>query len=106
MSIRLKFERDNPDLYVMRARLNQLTNQMTAAYHDVNSALALDPDHKVGSPLHPDHKDCLRNKEGSEGHPDYKVSSQLDPDYKAANFIRTTKQPITSGLPDKQPVTS
>ena len=47
MRVRLEFERNNPDLYVMRARLNQLTNQMTASYHDVNQALALDPDHKV-----------------------------------------------------------
>ena len=47
MSVRLNFERDNPDLYVMRARLNQLDNKMTAAYHDVNQALSLNPIHKV-----------------------------------------------------------
>ena len=49
MEVRLNFERDNPDLYVMRARLNQLDNQMTAAYHDVTEALRLDPSHKVRS---------------------------------------------------------
>ncbi|XP_019615804.1 PREDICTED: uncharacterized protein LOC109463427 [Branchiostoma belcheri] len=41
---RLEEERDNADLYVMRARLHELFRNSTLCYYDVKDALALDPD--------------------------------------------------------------
>ncbi|XP_066295374.1 uncharacterized protein [Branchiostoma lanceolatum] len=41
---RLEEERDNADLYVMRARLHELFRNSTLCYYDVKDALSLDPE--------------------------------------------------------------
>ncbi|KAK7478800.1 hypothetical protein BaRGS_00030011 [Batillaria attramentaria] len=42
---RLEVDHDNPDLYVMRARLHEMFRNTTLCYYDVKDALALQPDH-------------------------------------------------------------
>ncbi|XP_035684637.1 tetratricopeptide repeat protein 16-like [Branchiostoma floridae] len=41
---RLEEERDNADLYIMRARLHELFRNSTLCYYDVKDALSLDPE--------------------------------------------------------------
>ncbi|XP_077866946.1 tetratricopeptide repeat protein 16-like [Saccoglossus kowalevskii] len=40
---RLEVERENPDLYIMRARLHELFRNTTLCYYDLKDALQLDP---------------------------------------------------------------
>ncbi|KAK7094923.1 tetratricopeptide repeat protein 16-like isoform X2 [Littorina saxatilis] len=42
---RLEVDHDNPDLYVMRARLHEMFRNTTLCYYDVKDALGLQPDH-------------------------------------------------------------
>ncbi|CAH1785513.1 unnamed protein product [Owenia fusiformis] len=42
---RLEAEQDNPDLFIMRARLHELFRNRTLCYYDVKDALALNPQH-------------------------------------------------------------
>lgn len=42
---RLEVDHDNPDLYVMRARLHEMFRNTTLCYYDVKDALALQPEH-------------------------------------------------------------
>lgn len=41
----VEVDRDNPDLYIMRARLHQMFRNNTLCYYDVSDALALQPKH-------------------------------------------------------------
>ncbi|KAL4219087.1 Tetratricopeptide repeat protein 16 [Mactra antiquata] len=42
---RLEIDKDNADLYVMRARLHEMFRNTTLCYYDVKDALGLDPSH-------------------------------------------------------------
>ncbi|KAM9324328.1 uncharacterized protein PAF06_000355 [Gastrophryne carolinensis] len=46
MNKRLEEEQDNPDLYIVRARLYDHLNQVTLTLQDVQKALSLDPQHQ------------------------------------------------------------
>ncbi|KAK2567014.1 Tetratricopeptide repeat protein 16 [Acropora cervicornis] len=48
---RLEEETDNPDLFIMRARLHELFRNSTLCYYDVKDALALAPDNKEAKTL-------------------------------------------------------
>ncbi|KAK3593686.1 hypothetical protein CHS0354_013583 [Potamilus streckersoni] len=45
---RLETENDNPDLYIMRARLHEMFRNTTLCYYDVKDALALSEEHTEG----------------------------------------------------------
>lgn len=48
---RLEEETDNPDLFIMRARLHELFRNSTLCYYDVKDVLALAPDNKEAKTL-------------------------------------------------------
>ncbi|XP_059175986.1 tetratricopeptide repeat protein 16-like [Physella acuta] len=48
VNTRLETDRNNPDLYVLRARLHKLFRNSTLCFYDVKNALNLDPDHTEG----------------------------------------------------------
>ncbi|XP_056011713.1 tetratricopeptide repeat protein 16-like isoform X2 [Ostrea edulis] len=43
---RLETDNDNPDLYIMRARLHEMFRNTTLCYYDIKDALQVDPDHQ------------------------------------------------------------
>ncbi|XP_058861622.1 tetratricopeptide repeat protein 16 isoform X1 [Acipenser ruthenus] len=51
VSKRIETEMDDPELYILRARLHKHFNQLTICYHDVKAALALAPDIPEGRSL-------------------------------------------------------
>ncbi|XP_013419989.1 tetratricopeptide repeat protein 16 [Lingula anatina] len=59
---RLEMENDNPDYYVMRARLHDMFRNYTLCYYDIKDALALSPDHpealKLKKKLEDKAEDC------------------------------------------------
>ena len=48
---RLETDHDNPDLYIMRARLHEMFRNATLCYYDVKDALVLDPEHVEGKAM-------------------------------------------------------
>ncbi|XP_071948194.1 tetratricopeptide repeat protein 16-like [Antedon mediterranea] len=48
---RLEVEHDNPDLYIMRARLHHLFRNTTLCYYDLKDALSLDPNQEEAKTL-------------------------------------------------------
>ncbi|CAL1536379.1 unnamed protein product [Lymnaea stagnalis] len=42
---RLETDRNNPDLYILRARLHEMFRNSTLCYYDIKDALSLDPNH-------------------------------------------------------------
>ncbi|XP_072015740.1 uncharacterized protein [Amphiura filiformis] len=48
---RLEMERDNPDLYIMRARLHELFRNTSLCYYDLKDALSLNPDQEEAQML-------------------------------------------------------
>lgn len=43
---RLETDNENPDLYIMRARLHEMFRNTTLCYYDIKDALQVDPDHQ------------------------------------------------------------
>ncbi|XP_054770214.2 uncharacterized protein LOC129278037 [Lytechinus pictus] len=62
---RLETERNNPDLYIMRARLHQLFRNTTLCYYDLKDALALNPDQEEAKILM---KELERKAEENRNH--------------------------------------
>ncbi|XP_061164598.1 tetratricopeptide repeat protein 16-like isoform X1 [Saccostrea echinata] len=43
---RLETDNENPDLYIMRARLHEMFRNTTLCYYDIKDAIQVDPDHQ------------------------------------------------------------
>ncbi|XP_018424634.1 PREDICTED: tetratricopeptide repeat protein 16 [Nanorana parkeri] len=75
MNKQLEEEQDNPDLYIVRARLYDNLNKNTMTYQDIQRALSLDPQHQEALKM----KDKLAAKaeEAKDKAVNYAVQGQL-----------------------------
>ncbi|CAG5117465.1 unnamed protein product, partial [Candidula unifasciata] len=48
---RLQEDKNNPDLYIVRARLHEIFANLSPRYYDVRNALSLNPDHQEGQAM-------------------------------------------------------